>query len=73
MYYFWGLSLFVSLISGDTISGLFESLGFDDRLSYLSATENSELFSHTGFRWDFLLYSFMPILLGWNVTIKHRQ
>ena len=28
------------------------------------------MFSHTGFRWDFLLYSMMPIVLGYYVVIK---
>lgn len=73
MFIFWGLSIFISLLTGDDVSNFFESLGFDDRLSYLNATEDTSLFSHIGFRWDFLLYSFMPILLGWNVTVKHRK
>ncbi|MFQ9022144.1 MAG: hypothetical protein ACLR6J_14180 [Parabacteroides merdae] len=27
--------------------------------------EDDYMFSHTGFRWDFLLYSAMPMWLGW--------
>ena len=29
-------------------------------------------YTKTGFRWDFLLYSFMPILLGWYVIFKKK-
>lgn len=73
MFIFWGVSILVSLIAGNSVSAFFESLGFDDRLTYLSATDDASLFSHVGFRWDFLMYSFMPILLGWNVVLKHKQ
>ena len=29
-------------------------------------------FSQTGFRWDFLLYSSMPIIMGWYIIFKRR-
>lgn len=48
---------------------MFAGLGFDDRLSYLTDYDIG-MFSHTGFRWDFLLYSMMPIVLGYYVVIK---
>ena len=45
-------------------------LGFDDRMDgYLSGNDYSG-FSHAGFRWDFLLYSMMPICLGYYIVIK---
>ncbi len=69
-YVFWIISIFVSLVAGGFISSLFASLGFDDRLSYLTTEANSEEFSHTGFRFDFLIYSMMPILLGYYIIIK---
>ena len=34
--------------------------------------EAMEEFSDTGFRWDFLLYSAMPIWLMWYVSVKRR-
>ena len=44
--------------------------GFDDRLEgYLIDVDHSG-FSHTGFRWDFILYSIMPIWLGYYILVK---
>lgn len=71
--YFWLFSIFVSLVAGNSVESFFTSLGFDDRMSeYSSANIDASLFSSTGFRWDFLLYSFMPILLGWYIVVKRR-
>lgn len=71
-YTFWIASIFLSLILGNTVANLFASLGFDDRMSgYLNNTEAlSSEFSSSGFRWDFLLYSSMPIILGYYIIIK---
>lgn len=67
-YIFWLLSIIISLIAGDAITAAFATLGFDDRLSYL--THQDDVFSHSGFRFDFLIYSMMPIVLGYYVVIK---
>lgn len=70
---FWAISIFLSLIAGGWIESLFVGLGFDDRLdNYITSDEYDEQFSQTGFRWDLLLYSAMPIILGWYVVIKKR-
>jgi len=68
-YTFWILSILISLIAGGPLTSFFAGLGFDDRLSYLSSMD-TEKFSRTGFRWDFLLYSMMPIILGYYTVIK---
>ncbi|MDE7025243.1 MAG: EpsG family protein [Paramuribaculum sp.] len=68
-YTFWILSIFISLVAGGTVTAAFVSLGFDDRTSYLTTMDDG-MFSHTGFRWDFLIYSMMPIVLGYYVVIK---
>ena len=68
-YTFWILSILISLVAGGFLTSLFAGMGFDDRLSYLS-TQPEDKFSHNGFRWDFLIYSMMPILLGYYVVIK---
>ena len=73
----WGLSIVLSLTVGNTIAGFVASLGFDDRLAGYVGTnvadsEFAELFSHTGFRWDFVLYSVMPIYLAYIVIIKRE-
>lgn len=69
-YSFWILSIFISLVAGGAVTAMFASLGFDDRLSYLTEEADAGMFSHTGFRFDFLLYSMMPIVLGYYVVIK---
>ncbi len=68
-YSFWILSIIISLTAGGFLTPLFAGLGFDDRLSYLT-TVASNKFSRTGFRWDFLIYSMMPIILGYYIVIK---
>ena len=71
LIYFWILSIVISLVAGSQVEAFFTSLGFDDRMSrYGSVNINADIFSHTGFRWDFLLYSAMPILLGWYIVFK---
>lgn len=74
---FWFLSIIFSLIGGASIASLLEPLlGFDQRFSeYLSASADLEAmqgFAYTGFRWDFLLYSCIPILLGYYVLQKRK-
>ena len=70
--YFWIISIFLSLALGNSIISYFASFGFDDRMSQYSNIEVDSLFSHSGFRWDFLIYSAMPILMGWYVCIKKQ-
>lgn len=70
-YYFWIASIFISLVAGGAVTALFGSLGFDDRFShYAMKGLDSDKFSSTGFRWDFLIYSMMPIALGYYTVIK---
>jgi len=69
----WIASIFLSLVAGGPIEAFFSGLGFDDRMQgYSSANIDASAFSSTGFRWDFLLYSMMPILLGYYVVIKRK-
>lgn len=69
----WLFSIILSLVAGGPIENFFIGLGFDDRMeSYSSENINTEEFSSTGFRWDFLLYSCMPILLGYYVVFKRK-
>jgi len=69
-YSFWLLSIIISLVAGGAVTAIFASLGFDERVSYLTSAPRDDVFSHTGFRWDFLIYSMMPIVLGYYVVIK---
>ena len=73
--YFWILSIGVSLVAGGTMVNFFAGLGFDDRMSSYAngMDEFGDSFSSTGFRWDFLAYSAMPIWLTWYVTSKAEK
>lgn len=69
---FWVASIGLSLVLGGFFTNFFMGLGFDDRMtSYATSMEqNKDQFSQTGFRWDFLLYSAMPVWLTWYICKK---
>lgn len=70
---FWIASIFISLVAGGAVESFFTGLGFDDRMEgYSSQNIDASMFSSTGFRWDFLLYSSMPILLGYYVVFVRQ-
>jgi len=73
--YFWIFSIPVSLLYGDNISDFFGGLGFDDRMQDYFREEyyNYGEFSSTGFRWDFLLYSSVPVALVWYISKKNEN
>lgn len=76
MFRFWIGAIVLSLLLGPQLGEFFGDLGYDDRMaSYVSEEslkQYNSYFSHTGFRWDFLLYSAPPIVLGWYVLFKRE-
>lgn len=71
--YFWLASIGISLIFGNTLASFFGQLGLDDRMDrYLTMSMHNQLFSRVGFRWDFLLYSAVPVWLTWYITQKRE-
>lgn len=68
----WLLAIPISLISGGFWENLFAGLGFDDRLKTITSTAFDNQFSSIGFRWDFLLYSSVPIAVGYYVVFKRK-
>lgn len=73
--FFWLASIPVSFLLGNIFGDMFADFGFNDRSAYLENTEiieTSEMSLNTGFRWDFLLYSSMPVLMVWYLTIKRN-
>ena len=74
--YFWVAAIFLSLLVGNRVGDFFASLGFDDRMTAYFQGQNDAKdmaqFSRTGFRWDFLLYSAMPVLFTWYLTVKRN-
>lgn len=71
--YIWVASIFVSLVAGGFFVGLVGDM-MSGEAKYADYTGNSTeaSFSRSGFRWDFLLYSAMPVLLIYYVNIKKK-
>lgn len=76
MFYVWGLSVLGSLAIGQYLSSILMILGLDERLmQYMTleeTVETEDAIAAARFRWDFLIYSFMPILLGWYCIFKKK-
>ena len=77
MYIIWVGSIFVSLAIGGYLSNMFILLGFDERLaqnlqSGADIEQSWGVEMESRFRWDFLLYSAMPIVLGWYAIFKRK-
>lgn len=71
--YIWVASIGVSLVAGGFFMSHLEGLmsGEAKYYDYTHHQTESE-FSRSGFRWDFLLYSAMPVLLIYYVNIKKK-
>ena len=70
--YIWFGCIVLSIIAGGSLQNIIFGFGFDDRMSEYSSIGEEVMseFSRTGFRWDFLLYSAMPVLLAMIVKNK---
>lgn len=71
----WIFSIGFSAIFGTRVSNLLLNLGLiqDDRfVEYVTSTEEMHQFSYTGFRWDFLLYSALPVAIGYFFIFKRH-
>ena len=77
MFYIWVLSIVASLVAGQAFSNVFMLFDFDDRVAgYVNLDESGETedaIAKAGFRWDFLLYSAMPVILGYYTIVKKRM
>lgn len=72
--YIWVASIVVSLVAGSYFTELLGDLmsGEAKYNDYRVGGSSESTFSHIGFRWDFLLYSSMPVLLIYYVNIKKK-
>lgn len=67
----WLLCIILGLLFQDYFKDMFTWLADDDRMTdYLTQEVSDDVFSKTGFRWDFIIYSAAPILLGWYTIVK---
>lgn len=65
----WFLSIPISFLAGNFFTALFSSLGFDSRASYLTASNNNY---NIGFRIDFIIYSLLPLIVGYYYIFKRK-
>lgn len=70
----WILAIPLSLLLGSFWETFFASFGLgSERVVYLTQSNlYKEAFSSTGFRWDFLLYSFSAVLTGFYFIILRK-
>jgi hypothetical protein len=68
----WVLSIFASLAAGSYFQGLFSDMVDDNRMSsYLAQNSQNVLGGYkVGFRWDFVIYSLIPLVVGWYYISK---
>ncbi|MDR2955186.1 MAG: EpsG family protein [Prevotella sp.] len=71
----WVGCILVSLVAGNSIANILASsnlIGDDRFANYISGNNTEDTFSHTGFRWDFLLYSAIPVAVGYYLIFKEQ-
>lgn len=73
MYLSWFGAIILSLLIGDYIDDFLSSVGYDERLTtIIKSNEADGVIMEHRFRWDFLLYSSIPLLLGWYAVFKRK-
>ena len=73
MYIVWAIAILISLTIGGYIDNVLSLMSYDQRLAYNIQNNDADgvVLEHR-FRWDFLLYSSMPIILGWYTIFKRK-
>jgi hypothetical protein len=75
-YKVWVLSILLSWIAGKTIENIVISLGImkEDIMNtyFLNKDQYASSFSMTGFRWDFLLYSFTAVAVSYYFIVVKK-
>lgn len=67
--YVWVVALVLSFVVGNTFNSIFSTFIEDDRTAYL--TQHNASYKQ-GFRWDFVVYSLAPIIVGGYYIIKRK-
>lgn len=70
----WFSSIVLSLLLGGFWETFFAGFDLgDERFSqYLTTEADASVFAYTGFRWDFIIYSAIPVALGAHYIFKTR-
>lgn len=71
-YWIWVFCLIMCILHISYFQSLFAGYSDEQGAYYLNAT-NETTTAHIGFRPDFILYSAMPVLLGYIYEIKRKQ
>ena len=69
---FWFVAIILSLYIGGTMEFVFQNIGFLETgrsYKYLTESNLGSYWESRGYRWDFLLYSAVPIFIGYYYTI----
>lgn len=73
LFYGWCLAIPLSLVGGSFFQSLFASMFDDDRTSYLTeGNVYNDVFSSTGFRWDFITYSGIAVIVGYYFIYRKQ-
>lgn len=73
MYLTWLGAIVISLLFGEIIGDILSLISYDERLAdNFNQEEADGLEADHSFRWDFLLYGSMPIILGAYVLFKQK-
>lgn len=70
--YIWLGCIALSLVAGGSVQGMITGfIGAEDgRMTAYTTNQYDDQFSHTGFRWDFLAYSAVPVYLTYYMVKK---
>lgn len=69
----WIACAVIAFIVPDAVKDFVAGLSDDQRLQrYVSGDVDATMFSRTGYRWDFILYSAVPILFGWFAVVRRK-
>lgn len=71
----WFICILLSLFISDTMEFIFQNIGFLEtgrNYQYLTESNLDDYWKERGYRWDFLLYSSVPIYIGYFFYIKKK-
>ena len=69
----WLICILLGILFQEQFKALFTGLIDDNRAAYyLNMEVSTDMFSQAGFRWDFIIYSAIPIIIGWLAITKTK-
>ena len=71
-FLFWVVCLLLSLAHVSYFQNIFVNISDEKGASYLDSNNLAGWGGEIGFRYDFVLYSMMPILIGWYAIYKRE-